>query len=130
MLCGALGVRRVRRCGLTYVLRVRRGCSRTNLATPNGADSQPITIRGEDLLASDREDGVLGAGVTRFAHDADQRLIEIATELTSSTYQPSKFTPVALPRSDERTRPLHIPPVRDRVVERAVLAVLTPVIDP
>jgi CRISPR-associated protein Cas1 len=33
-------------------------------------------------------------------------------------------------RKDGRVRPLHVPPVRDRIVERAVLAVVTPVVDP
>ena len=35
-----------------------------------------------------------------------------------------------MPRPDGQIRLLHVPAVRDRVVERSVLAVLTPVIDP
>jgi CRISPR-associated protein Cas1 len=83
-----------------------------------------------DLLASDREDGVLGPGVARFAEDADENLARIAAELGSATYEPGRLTPVELPRPDGRVRMLHIPAVRDRVVERSVLAVLTPEIDP
>ena len=83
-----------------------------------------------DVLASDREDGVLGAGVARFERDADQHLAEIAEQLGTGTYQPGLLTPVTLPRPDGQVRLLHVPSVRDRVVERAILAVLTPVIDP
>ena len=83
-----------------------------------------------DLLASDRDDGVLGAGVTRFAEDAEEYLARIAAELLSGSYEPGRLTPVTIPRPDGRMRTLHVPAVRDRVVERAVLAVLTPVIDP
>src|SRR5580658_5166563 len=81
-------------------------------------------------LASYREDGVLGQGVARFAEDADERLARIAADLRSGTYEPGQLTPVGLPRPDGQMRMLHIPTVRDRVVERSILAVLEPDIDP
>jgi CRISPR-associated protein Cas1 len=40
------------------------------------------------------------------------------------------MTRVAIPREDGQVRQLHVPTVADRILERAVLAVLTPVIDP
>lgn len=89
-----------------------------------------IASAWSDVLASDREDGMLGAGVARFALDAEDKLAEIIAQLRSGTYTPGRLTPVALPRPDGQTRMLHIPAVRDRIVERAMLAVLTPVIDP
>jgi retron-type reverse transcriptase len=82
------------------------------------------------VLASDLDDGVLGAGVSRFAENADQNLAEIATRLLARNYEPGQLTPVSLPRPDGQMRVLHVPTVRDRVVERSVLAVVTPVIDP
>ena len=83
-----------------------------------------------DVLAGDSEDGVLGAGVTSFAQAAGDHLAEISAQLISGSYVPGRLTPVALPRSDGQTRILHVPVVRDRIVERSVLTVLTPVIDP
>jgi CRISPR-associated protein Cas1 len=83
-----------------------------------------------DVLASDRDDEVPGAGVARFAQDAEDHLAEIGAQLQSGSYAPGRLTPVALPRPDGQIRMLHIPAARDRIVERAILAVLTPVIDP
>jgi CRISPR-associated protein Cas1 len=94
------------------------------------ADAGQLRDAWTDVLASDSDDGVLSAGVARFARDADRYLAEIAAQLESGNYEPGRLTPVRLPRPDGQTRMLHIPAVRDRVVERSVLAVLTPVIDP
>jgi len=96
----------------------------------NVAGPEQLAAAWADVLAGDRDDGVLGPGVARFARDAEQFLAEIAAQLTAGTYQPGPLTPVALPRPDGQTRLLHVPSVRDRIVERAILAVLTPVIDP
>jgi CRISPR-associated protein Cas1 len=84
----------------------------------------------ETVLANDREDGVLGVGVARFARDADSRLQEIAVELAAGRYRPGLLVRVGIARDDGAVRLLHVPKVRDRVVERAILAALTPVIDP
>ena len=73
--------------------------------------------------------GYSGPG-DHFAPDAQQHLAELAAQLASGSYQPGKLTPVPLPRPDGKNRLLHVPSVRDRMVERSILAVLTPVIDP
>jgi len=93
-------------------------------------DPAHLAAAWADVLASDREDGVLGQGVTRFAEDADEHLAQMAADLRSGSYEPGQLIPVRLPRPDGRVRMLHVPTVRDRVVERSILAVLTPVIDP
>ncbi len=94
--------------------------------------AEPVRLAAAwaDVLASDLEDGTLGAGVSRFAENADQALIEIAGQLLGGGYKPGWLTPVGVPRPDGHERVLHVPTVRDRIVERSVLAVLTPVIDP
>lgn len=94
------------------------------------SDPAQLAAAWADVLASDKEDGTLGAGVARFAEDADEHLARICEEIRSGTYQPGQLTPVGLPRPDGRTRLLHVPAVRDRVVERSILAALTPEIDP
>lgn len=82
------------------------------------------------LLANDRDDGALGAGVSRFAVDAEERLARIAADLTDCRYRPGLLARVAVPRDDGGVRMLHVPTVRDRIVERAVLETITPIIDP
>jgi CRISPR-associated protein Cas1 len=94
------------------------------------ADPDQLATAWADVLAGDRGDGVLGPGVAHFAREAEQHLAEIAADLQAGQYEPGRLTPVALPRPDGQARILHVPTVRDRVVERAILAVLTPVIDP
>jgi CRISPR-associated protein Cas1 len=94
------------------------------------ADLGQLAAAWEGVLAGDRDDGILGPGVARFARDAEQNLTEISAQLSAGAYRPGRLAPVSLPRADGRARLLHVPVVRDRVVERSILAVLTPVIDP
>lgn len=94
------------------------------------ADPRQLAAAWDEVLAADRDDGMLGPGVTRFAEAADEHLAEIAAWLRSGRYQPGRLTPVRLPRPDGQVRVLHVPGVRDRIVERSVLAVLGPLIDP
>ncbi len=82
------------------------------------------------MLAPDLDDGVLGAIVSHFAENADQNLADISAQLISGEFEPGRLTPIVLPRPDGDLRVPHIPTVRDRIVERSVLAVVTPVIDP
>lgn len=83
----------------------------------------------EDVLAADREDGILGPGVARFAEDAHGRLERLATDLAWDAYRSSHLTEVVLNQED-RQRLLHVPSVRDRIVARTLLTALTPVVDP
>jgi CRISPR-associated protein Cas1 len=69
--------------------------------------------------------------VARFAENADQNLADIGAQLLEGEYRPGWLTPVSIPgHLDGRPRVLHVPTVRDRVVERSVLAVVSAVIDP
>jgi len=83
-----------------------------------------------DVLANDRADGTLSAGVTRFADRAETAIPELVDELRAGRYRPRSLTLVEIPKPDGGIRGLSIPAVRDRVVERAVADVLTGVIDP
>jgi CRISP-associated protein Cas1 len=84
----------------------------------------------EQLLADDRSDGALAAGVSRFADNADDELAALTQQLSSGDYRPQPLSAVALPKPNGELRQLSIPTVRDRVVERAVAGVLVGVIDP
>ena len=82
------------------------------------------------LLADARRDGTLAPGVGRFATNADTELATLADELAGGRYRPRPLHRVTIPKPDGGQRELAIPPVRDRVVERAVAEVLAGVIDP
>ena len=84
----------------------------------------------EDVLAGDREDGVLGVGVARFVQDAPTHLEALSAQLTAGDYRPGFLARVEMLREDGTARLLHVPPVRDRVVERALLTLVTPLVDP
>jgi hypothetical protein len=88
------------------------------------ADPDQLTAAWEDVLAGDRNDGMLGSEVAWFARDAEQNLAEMAAQLSAGSYRPGRLAPVSLPRADGHARLLHVPVVRDRVVERSILAVL------
>lgn len=104
--------------------------SRLRATLAEVGDTDRLAAAWDEVLASDLHDGILGAGVARFAQDADQNLASITAELIAGDYHPGWLTPVSLPRPDGQIRLLHIPTVRDRIVERSALGVVTPVIDP
>ena len=83
----------------------------------------------EDVLANDREDGALSPGVERFAEDPKAELDELGEQLRTGTYRPRDLTEVVIDDGGG-SRTLHIPAVRDRVVERSLLSVVTPWVDP
>ena len=83
-----------------------------------------------DVLSNDSDDGVLGAGVSRFADDAEDNLGKLADRVLAGTYRPGRLTRLTVGGSGAKPRRLQVPTVSDRVVERAVLAVLTPIVDP
>jgi hypothetical protein len=45
-----------------------------------------------DVLSNDSDDGVLGAGVSRFADDAEDNLGKLADRVLAGTYRPGRLT--------------------------------------
>ena len=83
----------------------------------------------EDVLANDREDGVLSPGIARFAEQIEANLTQLAAELQAGDYRPRDLSEVVIDDGGD-PRTLHIPAVRDRIVERSLLNVVTPWVDP
>jgi CRISP-associated protein Cas1 len=82
------------------------------------------------VVANDLDDGNLSEAAKRFAQTARARIEAIAEQLNANTYDPSALFTVNIPKGENDTRELHIPAVRDRIVERAITQVLAPILDP
>ncbi len=70
-----------------------------------------------------------GVGLKRFASLLEYQLLTLAEEVRNGTYQPGpprRFTVQA----GRKRRPIVVLPVRDRVLQRAALDVLTPLVEP
>lgn len=82
-----------------------------------------------DVLAKDRADGVLSPGVLRFGDAWEHEIERLVAELACGQFDPRPLTEVVV-AEDDHDRVLHIPSVRDRVVERAILQAIQPLVDP
>ena len=80
----------------------------------------------ERALADGRPD----AEMERFERDAAHLLNELATTLAAGEWQPDPARRIEIPKASGGVRRLAVLTIADRVVERALLAVLDPVIDP
>ncbi len=81
----------------------------------------------EDVGANAHADGAEPpAGIARFAEHLDDEIGALVAEVAWGGYEPRDLTQVVM----DFGRVLHIPAVRDRVVERAVLDVVQLYVDP
>jgi RNA-directed DNA polymerase len=70
-----------------------------------------------------------GITITMFAQNADEQLLQLQEDLKRKTFQPKAVRRVYIPKSGGGKRPLGIPTVRDRVVQQALLQVLSPIFE-
>lgn len=90
----------------------------------------PALVRAwERVLRKDAHDGELSVGVERFGEDVDGNIAALVSELGDGSYRPRTLTRISIPKKGGQ-RFLDIPPVRDRIVERAIHEHLTPRLDP
>lgn len=101
----------------------------SDLELPPCLQLPALTKAWERVLRKDAQDGDLSVGVERFAEDAETHLAALVAELSDGSYQPRTLTRVAIPKKGGQ-RFLDIPPVKDRIVERAILEHLSPRVDP
>ena len=74
------------------------------------------------VLVRDARDGILQRQTRLIAGDLDRFLAELSASLREGTYLPAPLLRADIPkRTPGQTRVLHIPTIRDRVVERAVV---------
>jgi RNA-directed DNA polymerase len=62
--------------------------------------------------------------------DVEAFLEELASDLKAGKYRPQPVLRVEIPKPDGRLRPLGIPVVIDRLIQKALQQVLTPIFDP
>jgi CRISPR-associated protein Cas1 len=94
------------------------------------AAEQALLSAWEEVRESAYEDGEPGAAVTAFERQALSRLTELAGEVATGEYRPKPMTGVTISKPGGGIRELAVGAVEDRIVERAVLAVLDRLIDP
>ncbi len=91
---------------------------------------QALLDAWEQVRDSALADGRPDREVNTFENDAARRVMELSTALELGEWRPQPAFRIEIPKSSGGIRKLSIPTLADRVVERALLAVLDPVIDP
>jgi RNA-directed DNA polymerase len=83
------------------------------------------------VTAKEKAAGVDGQSCAAFEEHLLVETRELAERLTAQTYRPSAVRRVHIPKPGRpnETRPLGIPTVRDRVVQRAMVNVIEPILD-
>ena len=99
---------------------------------PPGELISEVDLRAawERILDRDQADDALSIGVRQFARDAEANIAAIHASLNERSWRPGRLACVPIPKADGGLRELHVPPVRDRLVERALLPRVGSVIDP
>jgi CRISPR-associated protein Cas1 len=91
---------------------------------------QALLAAWEDVREGAYADGEPGAAIVAFEKRALRNLAELAERIDDGKYRPRAMTAITIPKRSGGTRDLAIGAVPDRIVERAVLDVVTPMIDP
>jgi RNA-directed DNA polymerase len=83
------------------------------------------------VTAKEKAAGVDGQSCAAFAEHLLVETRQLAEQITAQTYRPSAVRRVHIPKPGRpnETRPLGIPTVRDRVVQRAMVNVIEPILD-
>ncbi|GMU50916.1 MAG: hypothetical protein AMXMBFR33_00620 [Candidatus Xenobia bacterium] len=74
--------------------------------------------------------GVDGKTIEELGENLGVALTSVSREIAAGTYQPQPVRTVEIPKASGGVRKLGIPTVLDRVVQEALLQMLTPVFDP
>jgi RNA-directed DNA polymerase len=73
--------------------------------------------------------GVDKVNIASFESKLDVKLAQLSEELSTGKYKPLPIKRVEIPKGDGKIRPLGIPTVRDRVVQKAVLMAIEPIFE-
>jgi group II intron reverse transcriptase/maturase len=73
--------------------------------------------------------GIDGMTIDAFRKNDLERLEQLSQDLRNKTYRPQPVRRVYIPKSGGGQRPLGIPTVRDRIVQQALLQILSPIFE-
>jgi len=73
--------------------------------------------------------GVDGQSIERFAAGAERYLAELHENLKNGSYRPSPIKRVDIPKGGGQTRPLGIPTIKDRIVQKALKMTIEPIFE-
>jgi retron-type reverse transcriptase len=73
--------------------------------------------------------GVDGETTKEFESDLEARVLRLCERLKARQYRPPPVRRVEIPKGDGRTRPLGIPTVEDRLMQRAVARILSAIFE-
>lgn len=71
--------------------------------------------------------GVDGVTWKQYGQDLERNLLDLSARLTRGAYRPSPVRRVYIPKADGKQRPLGIPALEDKIVQRATVEVLNAV---
>lgn len=93
------------------------------------SDPRWLKRAAEITLTSDGANtpGIDGITKTKLQAVLDKTLIRISNDLRSGQYQPQPARRIYIPKSNGKQRPLGIPTLQDRIVQRAMLMVMEPI---
>ena len=93
------------------------------------ADRSWLAKAARITLASSgaRTPGIDGIDKQAMEADLPDELERIRAELLAGSYQPQPARRVYIPKANGKQRPLGIPSLRDRIVQRAMLMVMEPI---
>ena len=74
--------------------------------------------------------GVDAETIDDFAQNQDFNLVQLREAVANSTYCPHPYKQVKIPKEGGKWRELRIPTVRERIVQQALLNVLSPLVEP
>jgi len=83
----------------------------------------------ERVKANKGAPGLDGMTIKKFEARLEERLAQLSQDLRAKTYKPQPVKRVFIPKSGGGQRPLGIPTVRDRIVQQALLQVLSPIFE-
>lgn len=95
----------------------------------NPFSAEALAEAWRNVLEAGSDEGEPSEALRRFADDSAALLATLAVDLASGSYVPGDLVGVDL-HMDGKVRRLAVPPVRDRVVARAILRQIVPLVDP
>lgn len=93
------------------------------------ADREWLAEAARIVLASSgaRTPGIDGMDKRRMQAGLDRHLADLRTNLLKGTYRPKPVKRIYIPKANGKLRPLGIPTLTDRIVQRAMLMAMEPI---